>query len=273
MMEMKLNQTNISYEAYGEGIPVICVHGFPEDHRAMAYCVEPVFNGIPGYRRIYPDLPGMGRSPVSPGIHNADQMLEVLQHFISRITEGQPYLLVGQSYGGYLSLGLAHQFPSHIDGIFLLCPCTVARRSERRLPEREAVIMQEPQLAEDDSPEDYRDFLDMAAIVSEEVWNRYKAEILPGLKIADPVFTKQYQEQGYAFSFEKSLSCQTYEKPVTILTGRQDDCVGYEDAFRLLKAFPRATFTVEALAGHNLQLEAAATFETHFRRWLEQTGF
>lgn len=269
-MEIEIKGVPVCYEKFGEGTPIICIHGFPEDHRAMMGCVEPLFDHVSGYCRIYIDLPGMGRSPAHPEVKNADQMLDILQHLIRMITEDTPYLLMGQSYGGYLSLGLAHRFPALIDGIFLLCPCTVANRSDRKLPKRHPVILQEPRLTDDDDPEDYREFLEMAAVVSPEIWRRYKTEVLAGLQSADEAFCKRYQEQGYAFSFENELSEKTYQKPVCILTGRADDCVGYEDTFRLVKAFPRTTFTVLAGAGHNLQLEAPSSFKSHFRLWLEQ---
>lgn len=271
-MEIEIKGMPVCYEKFGEGIPIICIHGFPEDHRAMMGCVEPLFEHITGYCRIYIDLPGMGCSPAHPEVKNADQMLDILHQFICMITKDAPYLLMGQSYGGYLSLGLVHRFPDLIDGVFLLCPCTVTNRSDRALPKRHTVIVQEPKLTEDDNPEDYREFLDMAAVVSPEIWSRYKAEILPGLKSADEAFCKQYQQQGYAFSFENALSDKTYQKPVCILTGRSDDCVGYENTFRFVKVFPFATFTVLAGAGHNLQLEAPSSFDSHFRLWLEQTA-
>jgi pimeloyl-ACP methyl ester carboxylesterase len=53
---------NVYYEVVGAGIPVLMLHGYGIDHSVMAGCMEPVFQGRPGYRRIYIDLPGMGRS-------------------------------------------------------------------------------------------------------------------------------------------------------------------------------------------------------------------
>lgn len=59
------SETPIYYEIYGHGNSIICLHGFTEDGSSMKGCLEPIFKHISGYRRIYVDLPGMGKSPVN----------------------------------------------------------------------------------------------------------------------------------------------------------------------------------------------------------------
>ena len=70
----------IYYEEYGEGRPVLCIHGYSVDHHLMTGCLEPVFTQMSGYRRIYLDLPGMGKTPAASWIQNADDMLEIGQN-------------------------------------------------------------------------------------------------------------------------------------------------------------------------------------------------
>jgi hypothetical protein len=43
--------------------PSWALHGGGVDHREIMGALEPLFAGRPGYRRVYPDLPGMGRTP------------------------------------------------------------------------------------------------------------------------------------------------------------------------------------------------------------------
>lgn len=38
------------------------LHGYSPDHRLMAGCMEPIFNKKSNYKRVYIDLPGMGKS-------------------------------------------------------------------------------------------------------------------------------------------------------------------------------------------------------------------
>lgn len=265
-MHTSIHGMPIYYEQKGEGFPLLCIHGFPEDHRALLGCLEPLAPKLTGYRRIYVDLPGMGRSPANPKIRNADDMLKALHQFICTVIDGEDCLLVGQSYGGYLSMGLACGHRELIKGIFFLCPCTVANRSKRTLPPASAPVNSFTPV--DGNAADYEDFLSMAAVASSSTWTRYKQEILPGLQCADAAFTERYQAEGYALSCEGDFPKISFERPATFLMGRQDNCVGYSDAFRLMDAFPHASFLVVDGAGHNLQIEQPRFFENSFLQWL-----
>jgi pimeloyl-ACP methyl ester carboxylesterase len=46
--------------------------------------------------------------------------------------------------------------------------------------------------------------------------------------------------------------------------------VGFEDQFALLPHYPRATYAVLDLAGHNLQIEQPALMNVLLRDWLER---
>ena len=58
---------DLAWEEHGTGRPVLCLHGFGMDRTVMAAALEPVLAGRPGWRRIYPDLPGHGETPAGPG--------------------------------------------------------------------------------------------------------------------------------------------------------------------------------------------------------------
>lgn len=268
-MEHYINGAQIFFEEYGSGKPILCLHGFPEDHTVMLGCVEPIFRHKTGYRRIYLDLPGMGKSSVMPTVRNADDILEVLKKFIDQVIGDENFMIIGQSYGAYLSLGLLSQLQEKIDGVFLLCPCVVADKSSRKLPEKQ-VIYSDPNLINKNKHNaDFQDFLEYAVVVTEEVWERYKKEVLPGLQLANSVFIEKYQKQGYSLSQPEFENIQ-YEKPASIITGRQDNCVGFLDALALTSNFTRATFAVVDSTGHNLQLERPNLFDMYLEDWISR---
>ena len=60
-MRCNVKNVEVNYEVYGEGKPIIIIHGSTVDHRLMTGCMEPIFNNRDGYKRIYLDLPGMGK--------------------------------------------------------------------------------------------------------------------------------------------------------------------------------------------------------------------
>jgi pimeloyl-ACP methyl ester carboxylesterase len=44
----------VHYVEHGDGTPVLVLHGANVDHREMTGALEPVFDGVDGYRRVYP---------------------------------------------------------------------------------------------------------------------------------------------------------------------------------------------------------------------------
>jgi hypothetical protein len=59
-MECRLKDITVYYESFGEGRPLIALHGWPLDHHHMVSAQEPVFEHRQGWKRIYPDLPPVG---------------------------------------------------------------------------------------------------------------------------------------------------------------------------------------------------------------------
>src|SRR5512139_3466567 len=110
------------YVEHGEGLPMLALHGAGVDHREMMACLDPVFDAFTGYRRIYPDLPGMGRTPAPETIRSAADVLEVLLAFIDGVIGDQPLLVVGHSAGGYFAQAVAGRRPEQVVGLAMLCP-------------------------------------------------------------------------------------------------------------------------------------------------------
>ncbi len=87
-MFCEVDGLEIYYETYGEGTPVLMIHGFGIDHHVMTGCMEPIFRGRPGYKRIYFDLPGMGKTKATGAIENSDQMLDAVIRFAEKVVPG-----------------------------------------------------------------------------------------------------------------------------------------------------------------------------------------
>ena len=272
-MEYKIKDMSIYYEIHGEGKPVICIHGYTVDHNLMKSCLEPVFKDEKTpYKRIYIDLPGMGKTKAAPWLKNADIMLDILLDFINYATGGENFLLAAESYGCYLSMGILKKLSHQTDGVFFLAPCIISDYTKRTLP-LESTVYSEKITDSAEFEEEIKEFGEMAVIVTNDTWTDYKNNILPSIKSADKDFLTFYRENGYGFSFEDDFGSLVYSKPSAIITGRQDDSVGYKDMLRLLDNFPRAGFSILDGAGHNLQIEQPELFREHFRNWLKRTRY
>src|SRR6476646_5667340 len=132
-MECRINGVAVHFVEHGTGVPLVALHGTGVDHREIEAAVEAVIPST-GYRRIYPDLPGMGRSTTN-GLTGNDDVVKLLGDLIDHLAGGQA-LLLGHSYGAYLARGVAAQRPDVVLGLALLCP--VAEQS-RNLPDHHVV--------------------------------------------------------------------------------------------------------------------------------------
>jgi pimeloyl-ACP methyl ester carboxylesterase len=96
-MECRLENITIYFEQHGEGRPLLLLHGWPVDHRHKVKDFEPLFKDREGWKRIYPDMPGMGKTPGVDWITNQDQMLDVLMAFIDAVIPEQHFCVAGTS--------------------------------------------------------------------------------------------------------------------------------------------------------------------------------
>src|SRR4051812_20417302 len=100
---------------------LIALPGMGVDNRCVIAVHEPLFARRPAWRRVYPDLPGMGRTAAPDWIGSTDDVFAVVRAFAEAAAPGR-YALSGGPYGGYLASGLAAAEPDRISGLALLVP-------------------------------------------------------------------------------------------------------------------------------------------------------
>lgn len=262
--------TKVYHESHGDGMPIIMLHGYSLDHRMMKGCMEPLLAPRAGWRRIYLDLPGMGRTPALDSVRNSDEMLDlVLQVIDSLVPEGQPFVVAGQSYGGYLARGIVHKRPQQVAGLLLICPMVIPDTARRHLPEHRTLVS-DPALLAELTPAEAVEFSAVSVVQSREIWERTAAEVFSAVQIANLPFLEHFRQTGYAFSFDVDRLPAPCAAPALLLAGRQDSGVGYRDLYAILENYPRATFAVLDSAGHHLQLEQAGLFGALVNEWLHR---
>ncbi len=264
MAYCKVQQAEIFYEDIGEGTPIIMIHGFSPDHRLMSGCMEPVFENRTGWRRIYLDLPGMGQSKNYNEITSSDEMLNAVVEFIQTIIPDQHYIVVGESYGGYIARGIIHKQEQHILGAAFICP-VIKPFAKDRIVGKHQIVKTEEKFLKTLTQSELEDFKTKNVVLNESTWVRYNQEIVSGIRIADIPFLEKVQK-NYGFSFEVDQS--VFSKPSLFLMGKQDAVVGYMDALALQDKYPRGTFATLDKAGHNLQIEQPQLFNALVREWL-----
>jgi pimeloyl-ACP methyl ester carboxylesterase len=265
-----LGEMDVYHEDYGTGIPILMLHGFQIDHRVLTGSMEPIFKAqSAGYRRLYPDLPGMGQTKSPPWIKSSDDILNVVMQFIEKTISDEPFLVVGSSYGAYLARALCAKIRPRILGVCLIVPMIIPDPQKRSLPKR-LLLEEDPRLWKTMTPEEAKEFKNMAVVATKQTWARYRVDIVPALQLGDKRLLEKIFKEGYACSWDVDRVPEPYPFPALILTGRFDDSVGYRDAWQILDNFPRGTFAVLDKAGHCLEAEQEHLFAVLVKEWLER---
>jgi len=267
-LQLDSDDIKIYYEAIGDGIPVVIIHGFYPDHRLMKGCLEPVFQNNPGFRRYYFDLPGMGKTVAAGKIESSDAIFSAVLEFILKILgDSERFLVIGESYGGYLTRALISKMTQRIRGMMLLCPVIFPDPLKRELPQH-AIFKCDEKSVENLCGSDKSRFCNDMVIQDARTISRFKEEILPGVNAADAETLERIWQSSYGFSFNVD-EISGLDAPSLIITGKNDHIVGYRDAYReLLKIYPRATYAALDMAGHYLQIERPSLFEALVADWL-----
>ncbi|MEU6084590.1 alpha/beta hydrolase [Streptomyces sp. NPDC047108] len=252
-MEIRVGSVVFHYVEKGTGRPVLVLHGAGVDHREAEACFEQALDGVAGLRRIYPDLPGMGRTPAPGTLRSADDVLEALLDFADAVMGGTAYLLVGHSAGGYFAQAMAARRPAQVAGLALVCPLLPELRA---VPEHRVVAGSGEQ-----GDEVFRSYF---VIQTPEMLERYERHVAPAAALVDQAALDRIGER-WALTPDQAPA---YAGPTAVVAGRLDSTVGYAAATDLVDHYPRASLAVVDDAGHALPHERPELLRALLADWL-----
>lgn len=266
-MEVTVKGVPVYYEEYGEGIPLLLLHGKPVDHRWLAANTEKLFENRSGWRRIYPDLPGQGKTPGSDSLTTMDDILDVVIEFIEAVAPGQRFVVGGMSYGGYLTSGMVYKLGSRIDGVLLWIPQVENDQMKAQMPAHQ-ILAESPEFKAALTPQESW-FPTMAVIESLDTLEWFRTYGQPAFAVADWAFLDKIGDLA-SFSFPVDQPPEKFPGPALLVTGRQDAVVGYKAAWDILDNYPRGTYAVLDRAGHFLDIEQAPLLRALTSEWLDR---
>ncbi|WP_192600782.1 alpha/beta fold hydrolase [Sporosarcina limicola] len=242
------------------------MHSMGTDHRSMVSWIEPIFEKVPDFQRIYIDLPAHGGSVVDESFNSSDDMLTNILDFIDKTIPNQLYSLIGLSYGGYLAQGILHHRRKEVKSICLLA--TALHLKERTLPEKVVLLKDEMQLNELNP--DIRTAVETLLICQNKMnLGYFLNEIQPGRLVANKNFLmSNWKEKGYFLADEPFHDIELLLQPALIIVGKQDSICGYQDHLFLIEKFPNSTFAILDQAGHMLQIEKRKIVQDLMTDWL-----
>jgi pimeloyl-ACP methyl ester carboxylesterase len=252
-VECRVGDIAVHYVEHGDGAPVLVLHGAGVDHREAEACFEPALGARGAYRRLYPDLPGMGHTSAPASLRSADDVLDTLLGFTDEVAGAAAVLVVGHSAGAYYAQGIAARRPERVAGLALVCPLLTGARD---------VPAHDPVIAADNLGDD--EFRGYFVVQTPEMLDRYERFVAPAIPMADAAAMERIGER---WELDTPMGA-AYDGPTLIVAGRQDSTVGYAAATDLLDHYTHATLSVLDGAGHALPHEQPDLLACLLADWL-----
>jgi pimeloyl-ACP methyl ester carboxylesterase len=275
-MWCEIDDLRLWYEARGEGMPILFLHGWAMDHRDESLVYERFFADRPGYRRIYTDLPGMGKTAARQWIKNQDHYLDIVLRFIATVIGEQSFLLAGTSAGAYLARGVVHRMGARIEGLLLRVPLIVPEDAKRDVAKFARLVEDQSVMAKlmPEERQVHAEILVHSPRYLNAARKKHDKQVSPAMTIADQKHLEPIRRdpKRYGFSFDIDAPSERFGAPTLIVTGRQDINVGYRDAWRLLDNYPRASFAVLDRADHGFPIDQHNIFFALLDDWLDRVA-
>ncbi len=248
----------------GAGRPLILIHGFGVDHRILVP-LDPVLQSAGTWRRIYLDLPGTAGTPIGGAASTSDVVAAVEREIDARIGD-EPFAILGNSFGGMIARQVAHDLRPRVLGLATLAGVFVPEQERRTVPPRTVLRTDSEALAIAGAAAD--DYAEMAVVQSTENARAFLDHVWPGLTSSDPAGLARIAER-YALEREpEDVHPDPFMQPSLFITAKQDQVVGYEDAWARNEHYPRATFVALDGAGHNVHLDRPSLTAALITDWL-----
>lgn len=232
------------YETFGDGRPIFFLPSWGGDAGEGRDVHESIFEHREGWRRIYVDPPGTGRSPAIASITDQDGMLSAIAELIDAVAGDEPFALAGTSAGGLHARGIVRRDPSRVLGLLLRAPGIVIDRTRRTLPTASYLL---PSVARERQQQYYE-----------------AAEASADLEFLGRI---QRDVSTYGLSVDPAVR---FDRPTLIVAGRQDTIAGYADAWSILDDYPRATYAVLDQEDHFLPGPGSAVYRALVSDWLDR---
>ena len=265
--KVQLGDITVNYHDEGKGKPVILLHGSGAGVTAWANWRHTIPE-LSSFRRVLaPDLVGFGYTeiPDSFEFRHLDTWVNQILNFMDAL-DIERADLVGNSFGGSLSLALATRHPERVGRMVLMGSGGQPFQVNSDLVK---LWGYEP------SMEAMKEVLQIMAfdqsIATDELAEmRYRATIRPGFQERfEKVFPKPYQRWADAQVIDdKSLA--GIDQEVLVLHGREDRVVPVSVSMNLAQKIKRSQLHIFGQCGHWTQIEQAGRFNSLLHQFLSE---
>lgn len=249
-------QTNYLEAGTAAGTPLVLLHGSGPGVTAWANWRLAIPELAKTRRVLAPDAVGFGYTERQPGaVYNLDHWVRHIVGFLDALGIGQADL-VGNSFGGALTLAVAARHPERVRKIVLMGS---AGTDFTLTPELDAVWGYEP------SVENMRTIVetfayDKSLLTEALVASRYEASTRPGFHESYASMFPAPRQRHINALATPDAQLRALDKPVLLLHGREDRVIPLASSLRLHELLPRSELHVFGQCGHWTQIEQKDRF-------------
>ncbi len=212
----------IFYRVKGEGKTVILIHGFAESGNVWNYQVEKLKES---FRVIIPDLPGSGKSEMLEGevslTDYADAIKAIVDFEIIKADGKTPFIIIGHSMGGYISLAFAEKYPELLNGIGLFHSSSYADDEQKKEARNKGI-----DFIQKKGPQAF--LKNTIPNLFSEKTKKESPQLIEKLIALSKSFTSQSLIQYYEAMIkrpDRSSVLRSFKKPVLLIVGTHDNGV------------------------------------------------
>lgn len=245
-----------NYHDLGRGAPVLMIHGSGPGVSAYANWRSAMPVLAQSRRVIAPDMAGFGFTDRPAGaVYTMDNWVTQAIGLIDALDLPQVDL-VGNSFGGALSLALAIRHPQRVRRLVLMGAAGI---SFPLTPALDAVWGYEP------SFENMRTVMDWFAfdrnLVTDELARlRYEASIRPGFQESYAAMFPAPRQRWIEALASREEDIRRLPHETLVIHGREDQVLPLSNSITLSQWIPRSQLHVFGRCGHWTQIEHAARF-------------
>jgi 3-oxoadipate enol-lactonase len=133
---LTVNGVNLAVEVRGEGPSILFIHGYPMDRSIWAHPMS----SLDGFRRIAPDLRGMGQSDAPDLGYSMETYAGDLAALLDALGVDE-VVLCGLSMGGYIAFEFLRRWRKRVRGLVLMDTRAEADTPEGRRAREEAAAL------------------------------------------------------------------------------------------------------------------------------------
>ncbi|MDZ4674056.1 MAG: alpha/beta fold hydrolase [Gemmatimonadota bacterium] len=250
---------SLAVETRGTGPAVLFIHGYPLDRTIWQHQVA----HLEGYRRIAPDLRGMGRSDAPDLGYSMATYSDDLAGLLEVLGE-ESVVLCGLSMGGYVALEFLRRHPDRVRGLVLMDTKAEADSPEgRKARDAQLAMVRESGIA---------------ALADQMVPKLLASGAAPSLVAQVRAMVMATPVAGVAGALgamrdrgdSRVLLPELGRIPVLVVSGAADALIPAAVAEALADAIPGARLEIIPGAGHLPPLEQPAATTAALQRFLER---